>query len=651
MKKRTVCLLLALLLCFSHTTLAADGAELPLTLETTRAGVRERQTVSAGETEDGWELLLTPPVGCILPATVTVLADGAALPEGDWTYEPVTGRLLLARSVGQADVVVKADFPWGTVMVNGKAVYRGGQLAATLPAGVSYTPETQTLTLDNAVIDRVYESWLGKRCGIYTDLDGLTIQLRGSSSITVPRSVGDDSYGIYAAGSLRLQKAPDGPDGALTITAADVEGSGSSIRSCGIFMAIARTPVTIEDITLTVAGGAADSAMGIGQSYGLQVASAVDGWSGLQIKNSRVDLSCGPVTAGTYGTAAGLSVSGMPDAALHIGSSTVRASGGTVRSGLEGLSCGAELAGRLLVTDGSLVSAQGEGVQSSGGTAAAAGLHSLSPVTVEGASLTASAGAALGAPDTDSGSGGIFAEKLTVDRAAVTLSGADSAFYLLDGLHLSGGSWSANGGAFTAAPFVEPDDLTRLDIRREGDFQPAFSDLTPHQAEAVAPAVERGLFAGTAPDRFSPESTLTRAQAVTVLWRLAGEPRTAGQAAFADVAPDGYYAPAAAWAQEQGIVTGVGHQTFAPDRPVTRQQLAAMLWRYAKQTGRDVSVGESTNILSYADAFAVSEYAVPAIQWACGGGILPGTESGELRPQAPATRLEAAQLLANYLTK
>jgi len=114
------------------------------------------------------------------------------------------------------------------------------------------------------------------------------------------------------------------------------------------------------------------------------------------------------------------------------------------------------------------------------------------------------------------------------------------------------------------------------------------------------------------------------------------------------VKADAYYAEAIAWAAEEGIVSGYG-DTFGPDDNITREQLASILWRYAKYKGYDVSVGEDTNILSYTDAFDISEYAIPAMQWACGDGIISGNDDGTLNPKGHAQRSHAAQMLMKFM--
>ena len=117
---------------------------------------------------------------------------------------------------------------------------------------------------------------------------------------------------------------------------------------------------------------------------------------------------------------------------------------------------------------------------------------------------------------------------------------------------------------------------------------------------------------------------------------------------FTDVAEGRYYYNAILWAQTNGIVGGYGGGLFGPDDPITREQLAAILWHYAMRKGMDVSVGEDTNILSYDDAFDISEYAIPAIQWACGDGVMQGSD-GYLNPKGSATRAHVAQMLMRFL--
>ena len=165
---------------------------------------------------------------------------------------------------------------------------------------------------------------------------------------------------------------------------------------------------------------------------------------------------------------------------------------------------------------------------------------------------------------------------------------------------------------------------------------------------------ENGLMNGVSGALFEPDGTVTRGMIVTILHRLEGEPDVSFAMPFADVESGAWYAEAVRWAASAGIVNGLSGTVFAPDDPITREQLAAILWRYAKYKGYDVSIGESTNILSYTDVGKVSEYAIPALQWACGEGVITGRSDGVLDPQGTATRAEAAamlQRLAGSITK
>ena len=167
--------------------------------------------------------------------------------------------------------------------------------------------------------------------------------------------------------------------------------------------------------------------------------------------------------------------------------------------------------------------------------------------------------------------------------------------------------------------------------------------------DAIQYVYGEGLMAGTSGSTFSPEGTTTRGQIVTILWRLSGSPVVNYLMDFDDVDPAAYYAEAIRWATTEGIAGGYGGGLFGPDDPITREQLAVMLHRYAQHEGCDVSIGEDTNILSYADAFTVSEYAVSALQWACGAGIISGTGDGStLTPQGEATRAQAATVLMRF---
>ena len=159
---------------------------------------------------------------------------------------------------------------------------------------------------------------------------------------------------------------------------------------------------------------------------------------------------------------------------------------------------------------------------------------------------------------------------------------------------------------------------------------------------------ENGMMNGTSDTTFAPDLTTSRSMIVTILYRLEGEPVVDDAMDFTDVASDAYYTEAVRWAASKGIVGGYGNGLFGANDDVTREQLAAILYRYAVYKGYDVSIGEDTNILSYADFADLSEYAIPAMQWACGAGIVNGTSESTLTPQGEATRAQVAAMLMRF---
>lgn len=182
------------------------------------------------------------------------------------------------------------------------------------------------------------------------------------------------------------------------------------------------------------------------------------------------------------------------------------------------------------------------------------------------------------------------------------------------------------------------------------DNSTEFTDVpdTYWGAEAIDFVSSRELMNGVGNKLFAPGDKLTRGQLCQLLYNLEDAPAS-GDSAFTDVADGAWFADAVDWAAFQGIVSGYGNGSFGPNDPITREQLTVMLYRYAQLKGYDVRVGEDTNILSYTDAQAISEYAVSAMQWACGAGIIKGTGDGSmLSPLGDATRAEVATMLMRF---
>ncbi len=159
--------------------------------------------------------------------------------------------------------------------------------------------------------------------------------------------------------------------------------------------------------------------------------------------------------------------------------------------------------------------------------------------------------------------------------------------------------------------------------------------------------IVKELMNGVADNLFAPNGTTNRAMIVTILHRLEGTPEAA-PSSFLDVPADQWYTDAVGWAAANGIVTGYDADTFGPLDPITREQMAAILYRYANYKGYDVSAGEDTNILSYVDAESVSEYAVTPMQWAVGEGLIAGMEDNTLAPTGTALRSQVATILMRF---
>lgn len=176
-----------------------------------------------------------------------------------------------------------------------------------------------------------------------------------------------------------------------------------------------------------------------------------------------------------------------------------------------------------------------------------------------------------------------------------------------------------------------------------------FQDVSKHDwfHDPVQWAVDRGIMEGVSQDRFAPNDSCTRAMAVTILWRLAGEPESAGISPFTDVEAGSWYADAVAWAAETGAVTGTSADTFSPDTPVTREQLAAVLYRYAQARGRGFTEMRAFP-LDFPDADRVSDYACEPLCWMTMHGIINGMGNGTLAPQDEATRAQITAMLMRF---
>lgn len=253
--------------------------------------------------------------------------------------------------------------------------------------------------------------------------------------------------------------------------------------------------------------------------------------------------------------------------------------------------------------------------------------------------------------------GGVNASPSSAEKGAtITLTLSPDKGYKLDKLTVtdgSGKSVSTVKKSDTVYTFTMPASAVTVGVSyAKADETPsktAFNDVSANDwfASAVDYVTGKGMMNGTADNTFSPKANTTRGMIVTVLYRLENQPSTSA-ASFTDVDSGAYYANAVAWANANGIVSGYGSGKFGPNDKVTREQLAAILYRYAQYKKYDVSVGEDTNILSYNDAQSISTYAIPAIQWACGAGVVTGKSGSKLDSKGNATRAEVAAMLMRF---
>lgn len=165
-------------------------------------------------------------------------------------------------------------------------------------------------------------------------------------------------------------------------------------------------------------------------------------------------------------------------------------------------------------------------------------------------------------------------------------------------------------------------------------------------ADAVAYVYEQGILRGTSDTTFSPNAAVSRGALVTALYRMDGQNAVTGQLAFSDVDAGAYYAKAVVWAVEQGLVVGYEDGRFLPDAPVTQEQVAVILYRFANRNN-EMEVASSNQISIYPDFEQVSEYAIPAMNWAMENGLLQ-TSGTVLNPAGAVTRAEMATMLMDF---
>lgn len=179
--------------------------------------------------------------------------------------------------------------------------------------------------------------------------------------------------------------------------------------------------------------------------------------------------------------------------------------------------------------------------------------------------------------------------------------------------------------------------------QKETDYSDVAADAW--YKDAVDYVSGEGLLLGTDKDKFGPDTNVTRAMVVTVLWRQSGAPVNDGSSSFNDVVSGQWYSQAVAWGAKSGMVAGLSDTVFGPSEPVTREQLVAFMLRFAEKQGEDVSISDKNVLDTYKDAASVSEWAKNAIIWGLDKGVITGMTADTVAPKAHATRAQYAAIL------
>lgn len=234
----------------------------------------------------------------------------------------------------------------------------------------------------------------------------------------------------------------------------------------------------------------------------------------------------------------------------------------------------------------------------------------------------------------------------TGKNGIITIQGTESGG---TGNGSSTGTVGGGGGIIEEEAVEEEVGETVPEIEKVGGAE-LYAKYTDLKANAwyrtfVEFMLEKGYMSGMSETAFQPNGTITRAQLVTILYHMEGSPTiTVSHVPFTDVKAESWYGTSVIWAATKGIVSGVGNEMFAPNKAITREQLATILWNY-----NGAVIGEKSNIDGYKDSGRISSYAVNAVNWAVGSGIISGFSDATLAPSGTATRAQTTAMLYNYI--
>lgn len=230
---------------------------------------------------------------------------------------------------------------------------------------------------------------------------------------------------------------------------------------------------------------------------------------------------------------------------------------------------------------------------------------------------------------------------------SVTIISIPDDGYVVEYVYVNGEKFE--GSEIFSIPSLTHDTVVKVTFCWKNPFTDVVKGAWYHGA--VEYAIKGGLFNGTSKTSFEPDSKMTRAMLVSVLYRLAGESAVKVENSFSDVPSNEWYSDAIYWSNSNDIVGGYGNGIFGTNDSITRQDMVVILYRYAKNRGYDVSTDAGNKLLSYEDNFKVSEYATSAMQWAVDNELIQGTSKNILSPQGTATRAQVAAILMRFVEK
>lgn len=506
--------------------------------------------------------------------------------------------------------------------------------------------------------------------------NGLTIVLNGENTVTGPDCTGEIafSFGVYAGGGITVSGS-----GSLNAAGGD-NGISTGVMSFD-------GGVTFSGGTVTARGGAGQNSVGILAASRVIVNSGTVTAAGADNANSVGIAAAGLTVNGGELAAEGGSFTGAPDTRASYGLALHNTASGTNSAGA--MAASANGSADVLITGGTVTITGAIGsMDLNGGTVvidpaaetqirAWSGVDAQTAPEIDGSPFSTSTDVtksvdsgfyfhsevASDDPDPDPDPDWPWNPGGGTGTRYVTLTFEPRGGSELDKLRVPAGTtvdlteYLSERSGFDFAGWYPDEDFTgSIDEIYMDKDKTVYAGWEPFDDadsgdwfyDCVVYVYENGLMDGVSDARFAPDGTVTRAQLVTILWRLDGGPAVNYLLPFTDVAEGEWYTEAVRWAASEGIVNGVSDTEFAPGADVTREQFAAILYRYAQYKGYDVSIGESTNILSFTDFDAVSEYAVSALQWACGEGVITGVTESTLVPQGTATRAQAAAMLQRF---